>query len=188
MAEGKKKSNKIVWLTAGIVAVVAVAVLIIVLVSRGDSIKTIAQFKEAVAEKRALNCTISSPDSTDTVMQATEGFKKIKLTTEEPELSTGKIIVLIIDGEGTYFWDEPNTMAFRMDDRSMLDDFLNEIDAASEEDDEEDEGFSFKCESPNKANFEVPSDIDFIDFGDLFDNDYDDDDYYFDEDGYDYSE
>ena len=127
MAGEKKSNGKIIGLIVGVVAVVAAVVLVIALVNKGDSIKTIAQFKEAITEKRALNCTITSPDSEDVIMQTTEGFKKVKLITSDPDISDSRQFVLMIEGDATYMWDEDKTMAFKMDDTSMLDGFIDEI-------------------------------------------------------------
>jgi hypothetical protein len=166
MAEDKKSNKIIGWVVGVIVVAVAAVVLCLVLMNQGDAIKSISEFRKAIQEKRAINCTITQPDGTDVVMQTTEGFKKVKLVIEEGA-ANNKQHMLMIEGESTYAWDEAGTVAIKMNDTSALDGFIDEINNAPEEDDEKDDGYSFKCESPSKADFAIP-DIEFMDLSDLY--------------------
>jgi hypothetical protein len=175
-----RQTNNLTWVITGVAAVVALVVCIVIIgMSQGDTIRNVSQFREAIMEKRALNCTIISPDGGDMMIQTTEGFTRVKLVTEEPELSDGRQYMLIIDGDGTYLWDDEGLMAFKTNDATILEEFIAEIDALAEEDDEEDE-FAIRCVSPERADLEVPRNIDFLDLSDWFDE-YDDEDYRYDE-------
>lgn len=167
-AKGKEKGDgsqkALIGITVGIVVVVAIAI-VCALLMRGSSIGTIEDFKVALTEKQALNCTITDAEGTPTVMQATEGFDKVKLVTEEEGAETN---VLMIEGDATYIWrggDE--SLAYKMHAGSFLDDFIAEIDSIADEDAADDEGYTLKCESTKKSNFDVPADIDFVDLTDL---------------------
>ena len=181
--EGEEKSkNKGAGVVVGLIAVVVVVVLAIVLIGgRGsDTIKTTADFRDAITNKKAFNCTISSPDGEDILMQTSDGFGKIKVVITESADSDSKQHMLMLEGEGFYFWSnglEEGDMAFKTSDTSTMDEFVREINTATEEDDEEDGGYSFKCEAASKADFKVPSDVDFMDFDNIFSGD-DDEDWY----------
>jgi hypothetical protein len=182
MKEGEKSKN-LAWPIVSIVGVVTVVVVLcIVLMNRGDLIKTIAQFKEAFADKRALNCKITSPTGETLLVQTSEGFDKIKLVIENSTATTGGQFMLKADDK-FYLWDEDVTMAFLTTSSDTLDEITAEIGII-----EEGDGHTLnKCEFPDKANFEIPDNIDFIDLDAQFNSFYDDD-YYYDEDGYDFSE
>jgi len=181
----KKKSNSLIWAVVGVVVVVAAVVLCVVLFNnKGSSIKTLADFKTALVDKKAMNCTVTQPEGGDMVMQTTDGFKKVKLVMDgEVEGMEGKTYVLMIEGGSTYMWDEGKTMAFKTSDKSILDNFVSEIEEVEDEDEEDDAGYSFKCESADKADFAIPDDVDFLDIEDLFGGGFDYDDYYYDEEG-----
>jgi len=179
MVEEKRK-NKIVGLTVGIVLVVVVAVLVVALVGRGSSIMTVAQLRDAIIGKKALNCTITFAEGNTMVVQTTEGLKKVIVIMEEAEL---KLFTLMIEGEGTFVWDEAKTMAFKTDDMSELDGFVESMDEILDDEEEKD---GVECISSSKANFDVPDDLEFMDINNVNSDDYDD--WYYDEEGDDYSE
>ena len=175
MAEVKKKNkgNKAIWFVIGIVIIALIATLVVVFMKKEGTIKTTAQLRTAIQEKRAINCTISQPEGSDVVMQTNDGFGKVKLTVEESELAEGLQFVLMIDGDATYMWDEAGTIAYKMDDTSMLDSFVDQVVEATEEDDGEEEvGFTFKCESVSEADLEVPEDVHFTDLSEMYNNNY----------------
>ena len=162
-APSNKQISKFV-IIAIIIVVASVMGIILLGGGRDDSnIKTMADLKSAVADKKALNCTINIDDDT-MVIQANEGFSRIKLITDATGISDGKLNVLMVKDDATYIWDDTKTLAIQTIDNSMIDEFVDAITSVDPEegDEEESDAYSFKCQAATKANLSIPTDIDFM--------------------------
>jgi hypothetical protein len=163
MAEsGSKKKNRGIIIGAIVgAAVIVIAVIVCVCVFMKGRINSIEDFKAAITDQRAINCLITQRDVGEFTLQTSKGFDKVRIIATEDGQTQN---LLAIRGDATYFWGEDGT-GYRMSDFSVVDDFINEITRAADEDEEEeaDEDYTFECSSPKKADFGIPDDIEFID-------------------------
>jgi len=185
-----KKSNKtpiIIGSIVGAVIIAAAVVLCVLLLGKGNVPTTMEQLKTAFKEKKALNCVFSVPDSGKATIQTDDGWNKLKFSGDMEDVSKSTIL---ITGKTAYMWmGDGSGMAIKT--TKNKDDYMEIFKVPEDKDDEEAKDVSFKCDSPSKADFSVPKNINFIDadaynldFGDFdYDNydydsdyDYDDDD------------
>jgi hypothetical protein len=162
-----KSNGKLIGIIAGIVGVVAIVVVICVF-ALGGGIKTIADFKDAIVNKRAINCVITQKDiSEEVTMQTTADFAKIRLAVKSEDGTVQNM--LAIRDDAVYVWDSTGEMALKTGDFTSIDDMVASLkdEVSADAEDPEDENFSFKCDSPSKADFSVPSDVDFVDLAEL---------------------
>jgi hypothetical protein len=164
MAESQGSSKKLIGIVAVVVAVVAISIVGIILLSKDSGgIKTIADLKSAIADKKAINCSINKDGESFTI-QATDGFERVKITVIDSDIAAGKAHILMVKNDAVYIWAEQNkNITFKTNDTSMLDEFINEIDTADEADADDEDGLTFRCQSTSKSDLEVPKNIDFID-------------------------
>lgn len=163
MAENKGSNGKIIGIVVGVLAVVAVVVTCVLLFGKGDSIKTVADFKQAITDRKALNCSVTAPDGTTVMIQTDEGFKRIKVAAEEDGV---KMFTLMHEDGTVWLWTEDGSMAYKMVNEDMKSDLISEI-TPDVDDETEDDGYSFECKSPDASGLEAPADVDFLDLSDL---------------------
>lgn len=173
MAESKGSNGKIIGIVVGILAVAAIVITCVLLLG-GGGIKTVEDFKAAITDRKAINCKVTSPDGQTVSIQTTEGFKRIKISTEE---DGDKMFTLMHEDGMVWLWNEDKSMAYKMQNPAMKDELISEI-TPTEDDGNEEEGYTFACQSPNAADLEVPADVDFLDLSSIMGGGDDEDDYY----------
>ncbi|MFV0485172.1 MAG: hypothetical protein ACK5MU_03030 [Candidatus Saccharimonadales bacterium] len=149
----------------GVITVVLVLVIFIVCLSLASAktpepIQDLGQLETALNDKTHVNCLVAHSDDGNFLVQANDGFAKVKVVLYGDD---GNENMLTVDGT-TYYWDDEG-YAFVMSDRELMDEMLEEI-SAGFDDRELLEGYSISCESPSKNDFAVPS-LDFIDVSDM---------------------
>ena len=127
-----------------------------------SKIENIADFKQAVLDERALNCTVSSEKGGEAIFQASEWFKKLRMVTTVDGVEQN---VIVKDGV-TYMWSKDG--GYKMNNTAMTDAFLNAMIEAAEEETEVDADaeLTFNCISPRKSDFRLPEDVTFTEVTD----------------------
>jgi len=114
--------------------------------------KDVEALRNLILGRKAMNCTVTEPDGTVTLIQTNKNWTKFRLETEEGSF-------LYIQGEGMYSWSEDG--AWRMDyDMSFLDDVAGLYDASFDEE-EDYTGYIVSCNNASKADFSLPAGIEF---------------------------
>lgn len=178
--KAKKSNGKLIAIIVSAVVVVAagVTLLLLWLLVWNGGIKTMEQLRTALKEKKAVNCVITSPEKTEVTLQTNDGFTKVKMFGEFQE-GQGKMNVLMTDGMA-YMWADGGALAFKTKSTQMLDSMIESIQNEDEGDTADTKGYKVKCEAASKADFKVPSDVNFMDadaWSDMGGNGYDGGDY-----------
>ena len=163
--DGKPKPKKglIIGLIAGIggLVIIGIVLFLILVIFKGDTIGSISELKTAMKDQKAINCVISK-DGDDILLQTNNDWTKVRM---RMNASGQDIEVLAIDDDAAYFWsgdgDEVAYKAPYASFKSTFNELQDEIEDTSDDDDLE-----LKCEPSSKADFKVPSDIDFVDIYD----------------------
>ena len=113
--------------------------------------------RSIMVNREAMNCTITDPDGTAVLIQASSGWDRLFM-------QTGYESMLFIAGDGIYSWGEGGAMKMPYDP-SYLDGVGSDIDEDGNAIDYT--GYTFSCNKPVNTNFNVPTDIDFIDLDEL---------------------
>ncbi len=160
----KKATKKIVGIIIGLALVVAV-VLVCIFVFGGSKIKNMEDLRQAIVDRKALNCSATTDSGQSVTIQGNKGFEKLKMINGEN--ASNKVYFLILKDDGIYYWDDSGSTAFKM---AYSDSMVNELvdDATAVDDTEEDGGgYELKCESAGKADFSVPAGVDFTDLSNV---------------------
>ena len=162
----KSKKGLLIGLIAGgVVLIAAIVAVLFLFVFNGGTIGSLDEFKSAIDNKKAVNCivTLAASDTTGNsssssalagdmkiTLQANDGWSKIKMKMNiMVEINT-----LVTDGT-MYSWADGATTGQKAQyNSSQIDSSISQIKSSAK---------SVECEPNNKADFSVPSNINFTD-------------------------
>lgn len=148
----KPRLNKklLIWIGSGVALLAIVAVVLFVFILPGDTIRNIDQLKDALNNRKAINCTLTNNSQT-VVIQTDDGWNNLRL-------KMGRANVLATRGEYIYTWYESNNYGNRITyNTSIFDSLSNSIPSGAELED----GATLDCKPSSQADFSMPSGIEF---------------------------
>lgn len=149
-----------------IIVVVVIAVILVIFViclslasaKTPDPIHDLSELETALKDETHINCTVSHEDEGNFLIQANNGFSKVKVVLYGSDGVNESILAV---DDMTYYWDTDG-YAFMMSDREPIDELIDELRSGIVDSDVS-SGYKISCESPSNSNFAVPTDKDFID-------------------------
>jgi hypothetical protein len=118
--------------------------------------------RDLVIAKKAINCSITDPEGSKVLMQANDGWTKILM---QANLGTNSVEnILLIAGDGMYTWSSDGGFKLAYSS-SIFDGITDEYSAL--EDTTDYSKYTFSCDNPAKANFNLPAGVEFVDMTEL---------------------
>ncbi|MDR0957074.1 MAG: hypothetical protein LBM09_00640 [Candidatus Nomurabacteria bacterium] len=152
---GKSKAKKglIVGLVIGLVLIggTAAALFLPVFNGGGHTIGSVDEFREAVKNRKAANCVATEVrTSVPQKIQANDGWSKVRANAQYGDSETN---ILLIEGDGIYTWSGTSGTKTPYD-ASEFEEFARDV---------ENFEFTVECEPNDKADFSIPSDVNWVD-------------------------
>jgi hypothetical protein len=119
---------------------------------------TLEAFKAAFDNRAALNCTVEN-ETGSSILATTNGWDKVRMSGVDE--NGANYNALYSDGY-MYTWSDEGSFKIAMDFNKLLDDVSAEYGTDVDSD------IQFSCGNPATANFDLPSGVEFIDFGNLY--------------------
>lgn len=160
--EESKKSY--IGFVIGTVVVVALVITFVVSIAMTSAHTTKAvgnmdEFRSAIKEKKAVNCVVTHDEDGDFLIQANDGFGKIKMIIYDSGGEGLTENMLTID-DVMYYWDSDGN-AMKMMDSSTLNELVEALREGADDEYAHDD-YRLSCDLPSKSDFAVPS-LDFVD-------------------------
>ncbi|MDR0957073.1 MAG: hypothetical protein LBM09_00635 [Candidatus Nomurabacteria bacterium] len=167
----KSKKGLIIGLIVGGVLLIGITLLILFLFvfNGGDTIKSADEFRDAVRNKKAVNCEVDIKnianasggfelaEGSKATIQANDGWSKVRMNVD---LGIMKVNVLMIEGDAAYAWYGTTGTKIPYD--------ASQIGETAEGMDEAD--FEVNCKPNSEADFSKPSNIDWVDSSSVLQN------------------
>lgn len=149
----KKMIIRIATIVGGIGIITGIVVLLMTHVFNGGTIGSVEEFKEAIENRRAINCWVTMDsgipeDDIRMLIQTNDGWSRIR--TQQPAFDN-ELNVITIKDDFQYLWVEGNSSGNKYRGVLSMIEFTN-FDSVR----------NVECQPNGRANFSVPRQVEFI--------------------------